>query len=88
MPQSLNDLEDEDLAQGRFGPAQRRRMRQMQRRMNLRIRAAEAQEITARAMEKNARYLFWSVIIASASTIITAAAAVFGVFATLPRAPH
>lgn len=88
MPQSLNDPEAEDLAQGGFEPGQRRRMRQMQRRMNVRIRAAEAQEIAARAMEKNARYVLWSVIIASAATIVTAAAAVFSVFANLSRAPH
>ena len=63
-------------------------MRQMQRRMNVRIRAAEAQEIAARAMEKNARYMLWSVIIAVAASIVSAAAAVFVVFVNLPHAPH
>jgi hypothetical protein len=85
MPPPQNEDDDDDLSQGRPGPGQKRRSRQMQRRMNVRTRSAEAQEITARAMEKNARYMLWSVIIACVSTVVVAAAAVFGVFA---RAAH
>jgi len=44
--------------------------------------------MTARAIEKNARYMLWSVIIAVASTIVSAAAAVFVVFVSLPHSPH
>lgn len=85
MPPPQNDDDDDDLSQGRPGQGQKRRARQAQRRMNVRTRSAEAQEITARAMEKNARYGLWSIIIACASTVIVAAAAIFGLFA---RASH
>ncbi len=81
MPPPQNDEDTDDLSQGRPGPGQKRRARQAQRRMNVRTRSAEAQEITARAMEKNARYMLWSVAIACASTVVVAAAIIFGVFA-------
>jgi hypothetical protein len=88
MPQPTNDADGDELSQGRFDPGQRRRMRQMQRRTIARIRAAEAQEVAARATERNARYMLWSVIIAVASAILSAAAAVLSIFANLPHASH
>jgi len=84
MPQSLNEPETDDFAHGQYEPTQRKQARQTQRR----IRNAEAQKIVARAMEKNARHMLWSVILASATTILTAAAAVLCVLVSLPRAPH
>ena len=81
MPPPQNDEDTDDLSQGRPGQGQKRRARQAQRRMNVRTRSAEAQEITARAMEKNARYMLWSVSIACASTVVVALAVIFGIFA-------
>jgi hypothetical protein len=87
MPQPLNESDADELGLGQSEPGPRRRMRQMQRRLNLQIRAAEAQKATSQAMEKNARYMLWSVIVASLSTLV-AAAAVVGVYLSIARAAH
>jgi hypothetical protein len=52
------------------------------------MRLAEAQMILARATEKNARYLLWSVILTCVSLGIAAAAAVLGVAYMLAHSPH
>ena len=79
MSQSLNEPETDDFAHGQYEPTQRKQARQTQRR----IRNAEAQKIVARAMEKNARYMLWAVIIAAISAIITTAGSVFNVLVSL-----
>ena len=84
MPPSINDPDSEDFAQDQYEPAQRKQMRQLQRRM----KNTEAQKALARAMEKNGRYMLWSVILATASTLLAAAAVVFTMLYSLPRAPH
>ena len=84
MSQPFNESDNDDFAHGQYEPMQRKQARQTQRR----IRNAEAQKIVALAMEKNARYMLWSVILASATSLLTAAAAVLGVLVSLPRAPH
>jgi hypothetical protein len=84
MPPSMNDSDSEDFAQGQYEPAQRKQMRQLQRQM----KNTEAQKALARAMEKNGRYMLWSVILATASTLLAAAAVVFTMLYSLPRAPH
>jgi hypothetical protein len=62
--------------------------RQAQRRIDIQIRIADAQMITARAMEQNARYMLWSMIAATVASLACAAAIVAGVIVNLPRAPH
>jgi hypothetical protein len=49
---------------------------------------AEAQKTLARAMEKNARYMLLSTIIAGVTTILAVATIVFEVFIGFPRPPH
>ena len=58
------------------------------RRVNVEIQFAGAQRAAARATVSNARYMLWAVIIATISTLISTAGAVYGVLANLPRAPH
>jgi len=64
------------------------RSQQIQRRMDARIQAAEAQKSLARAMEQNARYMLWSTLLACLTTILAVATIVFEVFVGFPRPPH
>jgi hypothetical protein len=79
MPRSRNETAAE------AGPARGARFL---RRANAQIRLAESQMILARATEKNAHYLLWSVILACVSLGIAAAAAVLGVAYMLAHSPH
>ena len=88
MAQSVNDSDGAGSAQGQFEYDQTDNVRQAQRRINLQIRSAEAQKAVAKAMEKNAFYMLLSVIIATASTIVAAAAAIYSVVANVPHVPH
>jgi hypothetical protein len=56
--------------------------------MDVRIQAADAQKALARAMEKNARYMLWSIILACTTTILAVTTIVFEVFVGFPRPPH
>jgi len=82
LPQSQN------TPQGQLEPEQTTRSRQIQRRMDARLQMAEAQKTLARAMEKNARYMLLSTIIAGLTTILAVATIVFEVFVGFPRPPH
>jgi hypothetical protein len=59
-----------------------------QPRVNVEIQVAEAQRVAARATVKSARYMLWAVIIATISTLISTAGAVYGVLANLPHTSH
>jgi hypothetical protein len=48
---------------------------------------AEAQKMTARNLERNARLMLWSVVLAGISTVISAAGFIF-VVVYLLHAPH
>jgi hypothetical protein len=69
--------------QGHYEPTQRLQAEKT-RRM---FRNFETQAVVARAMAKSARYTFWVTVIAAATAVVTAAAAVFSVIALhgLPR---
>jgi hypothetical protein len=82
LPQS------ENAPQGQFEGESSARARQIQRRLDARLQMAEAQKTLARAMEKNARYMLLSTIIAGLTTILAVATIVFEVFVGFPRPPH
>jgi hypothetical protein len=88
LPRPSIDPEIDDLSQDQYEPEQTTRSRQIQRRMDVRIQAADAQKALARAMEKNARYMLWSIILACTTTILAVATIVFEVFVGFPRPPH
>jgi hypothetical protein len=84
----LIDPEIEALPQDQHEPEQTTRSRQIQRRMDVRMQAADAQKALARAMGKNARYMLWATMLACATTILAVATIVFEVFVGFPRPPH
>jgi hypothetical protein len=57
------------------------RLRQM--RVDAQVQSADAQKFAARAAVRTARYMLWAVIIATISTVITATAVVYGIFANV-----
>jgi len=73
---------------GQSEAGQPTRSQQIQRRMDARIQAAEAQKSLARAMEKNANYMLWATLLACVTTILAVATIVFEVFVGFPRPPH
>jgi hypothetical protein len=91
LPRPLIDPEIEALPRGQSGQSeagQSTRSQQIQRRMDARIQAAEAQKTMARAMEKNANYMLWATLLACLTTILAVATIVFEVFVGFPRPPH
>lgn len=88
LPRTLVDPEFDDLDSEEVKSTQTPRQRQIQRRLDARFQTAEAQKQLARAMEKNARYMFWSTIIAGMMTALAAATIVFEVFVGFPRTLH
>ena len=64
------------------------RSRRRQNRINLEIQAADAQKLAARIAIKSTRYMLWAVILATLSTFISMAGAVYVVWAHLPHAPQ
>jgi len=85
----INKLsQSQNTPQGQPEPEQTTRSRQIQRRMDARLQMAEAQKTLARAMEKNARYMLLSTIIAGLTTILAVATIVFEVFVGFPRPLH
>jgi hypothetical protein len=64
-----------------------RRIRLRQIRADAKMRAAEAQNVTVRAIASNARYSLWLVIIAAIATMITAAAVGFSIWTALSHTP-
>ena len=64
-----------------------RRVRLRQLRTDAKKRAADAQDVTVRAIERNARYSLWLVIVAAISTMITAAVVGFSIWTGLTHAP-
>ena len=87
MSQPIDDSDD-GMTEGQYEYDPVQRNRQMQRRMNNQIKAAESQIAAAHMMETNAKYMLWSVVISCGSTIVAAAAAVFSVYASFYRVPH
>jgi hypothetical protein len=81
MSQSSYEAEDHE-AETEAEPA-----RGKQPRVNVEIQVAEAQRVAARATVRSARYMLWATIIATISTLISTAGAVY-VIATLSRTPH
>jgi hypothetical protein len=64
------------------------RSRRRQNRINLEIQAADAQKLAARIAVKSTRYMLWAVILATLSTFISMAGAVYLVWAHLPHVPQ
>ena len=87
-PEIEKSPQSQNAPQGQPEPEQTARSRQIQRRMDARLQMAEAQKTLARAMEKNARYMLLSTIIAGLTTILAVATIVFEVFVGFPRPPH
>ncbi len=73
---------------GQSEAGQPTRSQQIQRRMDARIQAAEAQKTMARAMEKNANYMLGATLLACLTTILAVVTIVFEVFVGFPRPPH
>jgi hypothetical protein len=88
LPRPPIDPEIGGLPRGQSEAGLPTRSQQIQRRMDARIQAAEAQKMLARAMEQNARYMLWSTLLASLTTILAVATIVFEVFVGFPRPPH
>jgi hypothetical protein len=86
LPRPLTDPEFDDLDSEEVESSQTPRQRQIQRRLDARLQAAESQKQLAQAMEKNARYMLWSTIIAGIVTVLAAGAIVFAVFGGSPHA--
>jgi hypothetical protein len=86
LPRPVIDPEFDDLDSEEVESTQTPRQRQIQRRLDARLQAAEAQKQLAQAMEKNARYMLWSTIIAGIVTVLAAGAIVFEVFVGSPHA--
>jgi hypothetical protein len=63
LPRPLSDPETGGLPRSPPEAGQTTRSQQIQRRMDARIQAAEAQKSLARAMEKNANYMLWSTLL-------------------------
>ena len=80
MSQARNDSADDEAG----GDRSRRR----QNRINAEIQAADAQKLAAEIAVKNTRYLLWSVMLATLSTVICAASAVYVVWANLHHLPQ
>jgi hypothetical protein len=64
-----------------------KRMRLRQLRSDARARAAEAQDATVRAVQRNARYALWLIAIAAISCLIGAAAVAFEIWTTVTNSP-
>jgi hypothetical protein len=88
LPRPLIDPEIAAPPRGQSEPGQPTRSQQIQRRMDARIQAAEAQKSMARAMEKNANYMLWATLLACLTTVLAVATIVFEVFVGFPRPPH
>jgi len=86
MPQALNAEEATKPTEDQIESGRMRRIRLRQLRTDARARAAEAQDITVRIIERNARYSLWLIIIAGIATMITAAAVSFGIWANVSHA--
>jgi hypothetical protein len=63
-----------------------RRIRLRQLRTDAKERAAEAQDVTVRAIERSARISLWLVVIAAVLTLITAACVGFSIWTTVSGA--
>jgi hypothetical protein len=87
MPQTPDDQDGEKSAGDRTEASRMKRIRLRQLRTNARARAAEAQDFTVRAVERNARYSLWAIIIAAICTMITAAAVGFNIWTVVSNAP-
>ena len=70
-------------AENQSESARMRRIRLRQLRTDAKERAAEAQDVTVRSIESNARYSLWLVVISAISMLITAAAVGFSIWTTL-----
>jgi hypothetical protein len=88
LPRPVVDPEFDDLDSEEVESAQTPRQRQIQRRLDARVQATEAQKQLARAMEKNARYMILSTVIAGIATVLAAGAIVFEVFMGSPHTLH
>ena len=64
------------------------RSRRRQNRINAEIQAADAQKLAAESAVKNTRYLLWSVMLATLSTLICAASTVYVVWANVHHLPQ
>ena len=85
MVQTPNEQEAVRPAGNESGRMRRIRLRQL--RTDAKERAAEAQDVTVRAIERNARYSLWLVIVAAVSTMITAACVGLSIWTTLAEGP-
>jgi predicted lysophospholipase L1 biosynthesis ABC-type transport system permease subunit len=88
LPRPLIDPDIGGSPRGQSEAGQTTRSQQIQRRMDARIQAAEAQKSLARAIEKTANYMLWATLLACLTTILAVATTVFEVFVGFPRPPH
>jgi hypothetical protein len=88
LPRPLIEPEIDDLDSDEIESEQTPRQRQFQRRLDARLQAAEAQKQLARAIEKNARYMFCSTIIAGVITVLAAATIALEVLGVFPPGAH
>ena len=87
MPEVMTDQEPEKSAEDRSEAKRMKRMRLRQLRTNAQVRAAAAQDLTVRAIAKNARYSLWAIIVAALCTLITTAVVAFNIWNALSNAP-
>lgn len=88
MSQQSNDPDDDFGDHGEYGARGRRALRMRQMRLDAQAQLAEAQRMMARVSARSVRYMLWAVIACTASSIITAAAVLYGILAVLPRLNH
>jgi hypothetical protein len=81
MTSAPNGQEVAKLAGNESGRMRRIRLRQL--RNDAKERAAAAQDVTVRAIERNARLSLWLVILSAVLMMITAACVGFSVWTTL-----
>jgi mannose/fructose/N-acetylgalactosamine-specific phosphotransferase system component IIC len=85
MAHAPNEQEAAKGAGNESGRMRRIRLRQL--RTDAKERAAAAQDVTVRAIERNARISLWLVILSAALMVIAAACVGFSVWTTLSEMP-
>jgi hypothetical protein len=85
MAQAPNEQEAAKVAGNESGRMRRIRLRQL--RTDAKERAAAAQDVTVRTVERNARISLWLVVLSAALMVITAACVGFSVWTTLSEMP-